>query len=195
MKLNANKDEIVIKFIFYIFTGILNSHSPLRTAATGFLQYCVFLNLFLIEQKYILVNLSPFWRGPQTEDGSLHTYLLALKCGALLGFSDASIPRGWKVNTGDLTDPEPSQLITSLSNLLFLFPSFSITLLLPSLFPPPSAFSFLSLKWKPDNTRSFPLQLVSEEAGDYKSEMSCCWLLICQKNRVCLSLDQGWFLT
>lgn len=142
MKLNANKDEIVIKFIFYIFTGILNSRSPLRTSATGFLQYCIFLNLFLIQQKYILLNLPPFWRGPQPEDPSLHTYLLALKCGALLGVSGASIPRGWKVNTGDLTDPEPSQLITSLSNLLFLFPSFSITLLLPSLFPPTLAFLF-----------------------------------------------------
>lgn len=146
--------------------GILSSHSPLRTAATGFLQSCVFLNLFLIEQKYIIVNLSPFWRGPQTEDCSLLTYLRAWKWGAPLEFSEASIPRGWKVNTVDLSEPQPNQLITSLSNLPFLFPSFSITLLLTSLFPSPSVFSFFllfplfSLKGKPDNAGSFPLQLL-----------------------------------
>lgn len=137
--------------------GILSSHSPLRTAATGFLQSCIFLNLFLIEQKCIMVNLSPFWRGSHTEDCSLCTYLRARKWGAPLEFPEASIPRGWKVNCTGLSEPEPNQLITSPSNSPFLFPSFSIILLLTSLFPPPSAFPFFLL---------FPLSLSQREARE-----------------------------
>lgn len=78
-----------------------------------------------------MANLTSFWRGPQNEDGSLYTYLRAPKWDAPLEFPEASIPRGWNVNTVGLSDPEPSQLITSLSTLVFPLP-FSMIPALPT---------------------------------------------------------------
>lgn len=94
--------------------------------------------------------------------GSLYTYLRARKWDAPLGFPEVSIPRGWNANTMDLSDPEPNQPITSLSDLPFPFPPFSI---IPpaALFPSPFSFLFLSpsfsLRRKPDNARRSPPQL------------------------------------
>lgn len=145
-----------------------------------------------------MVNLSSFWRGPRAEDGSLYTYLRTRKWGAPLEFSEASIPRGWNVNTADLWDPELSQLITSLSSLPFQFPPFSIIPLLP---PRPSftvSFSFILFSFSNGSQtmpEAFLYSCMSEEAGDYRSEESCRGLLLCERNHACLALTKADFRT
>lgn len=184
---------IAIKGPFYIFKGILGSCCPLRAASTG-LQSCVFLNLFLIEPKYCMVNSSSSWGGTPTGNGSLHTYLVGTgKWAAPLDLSGASSPRGGNVNTLDLSDPQPSHLTTSLPNLPFPFPPLSMTpLVLLSL---PFSFSPFSFKWEPDEVWSLPVELYVWGGGrlpKWREEPQVAYL---GEKASWTRLDQGWFWT
>lgn len=126
--------------------------------------------------------------------GSLSTYLRARKWDAPLKFPEASIPRGGKGNTVDLSDPGPSQLSTPLSDLPPLFPPSSMTPQLPY-FPPPSAFSFFLPLFLWQGSQTMPEaslhSCVSGEAGDHKSEG---WVAHLSERSSWPGLDQGRFL-
>lgn len=169
-------------FTFFFSTGIFSRCSTSRAAATGFLQSCVFLNLFSTEPKTEWWTSLPSEETLQRKMGCLCTYLRTWKWGAPLGFPEASAPRGWNANAVDLAGLAPSQLITSLSALHFPFPFFIILAAAFLLSLPPQLSLSLSRFLSPREARqcqtAFLHSCGAEEAGDHQSDQS--WGLICR---------------